>query len=425
MNLTTALLTLLLAAPSFAQSQADKVQELERKLDALSQEVEQLKLGGASGAPGTAYGEEKPDFLKRLSLGGYGELEALVPSGKNQKADPSSRRKTADLHQFVLEGEYRFADWISMNFELEWEHAGSGQGGETRGEVDAEQAYVDFRYNAALRARVGHLLVPMGMVNLWHEPPFFHGVLRPAVETVIIPSTWHENGAGFLGRWRALDYQTYVVAGLNAVKGTDPSVDGFTGTNGIRGSSSEGSNSPIENVAWVGRLDVRPFAGALFGGSLYEGRADQQTTSRIPVSLWEAHLSADWRGAELRALYSEGRIGDADVVNASQLVQDATFKDFAGARFFGGYVQGAFNVLSLCPKTSHYAAPFFRYERYDTASRVPDQFGGNPATSRVDYVTGLTYKPVSQVALKIDHMWRRNQARSGVNQWDLGLGFMF
>jgi hypothetical protein len=418
MKAPAALLALLLAAPSFAQNQADKVSDLEKKLDTLSREVEALKLGSGASAG-------KPELMKSLSLNGYGHFDVQSFSGKNQKADPSSTRKTADLGRFVLGGEYEFSERIRMAFELEFEHGGTGEGGETRGEAAVEQAYLDFKLAEPVSVRAGHVIVPMGLVNLWHEPPVFHGVLRPAVEQVIIPSTWHENGAGFAGRWKALDYQTYVLAGMNAAKNADPSVDGFTGSRAIRGGRAEGSNGAIENLAWVGRLDFRPVEGVLVGGSLYNGRAEQQVTSQIPVNLWEGHLSADWRGAELRALYAQGHIGNADVVNATQLVQDPTFTDFVGSRFFGGYVQGAFNVLSLCSKTSQYAAPFFRYERYDTAARTPDQFGGNPATSRVDYVLGATYKPIPKVAIKTDYMWRRNGARTGVNQWNIGLGFMF
>jgi hypothetical protein len=159
---------------------------------------------------------------------------------------------------------------------------------------------------------------------------------------------------------------------------------------------------------------------------LYLGKAGQDSVGQdVPVTLWEAHASAESHGAELRALYAQGTIGNATAVNAAQLANDPSFRDFAGRRLFGGYVQGAYNALSLCPKTKQYLAPFFRYERYDTASQVPQGFAGNPATSRVEYTAGLTYKPIPQVALKADYQWKRNEARTGVDQWNLGLGLIF
>ena len=44
------------------------------------------------------------------------------------------------------------------------------------------------------------LLVPVGIINERHEPPVFYGVERPFVDTVIIPTTWFDVGAGVHGR---------------------------------------------------------------------------------------------------------------------------------------------------------------------------------------------------------------------------------
>ena len=43
------------------------------------------------------------------------------------------------------------------------------------------------------------VLVPMGIINERHEPPVFQGVERPFVDTVIVPTTWFEVGAGVHG----------------------------------------------------------------------------------------------------------------------------------------------------------------------------------------------------------------------------------
>lgn len=409
---------LLLAAAAQAQTPSpDKLHDLEQKIDALSHEVEQLKLGGAPAG--------KPAWLDKLSLGGYAEGNALFYSRRNQRGAAGSPRNTTDIERFVLMLEYRFSERILFKSEFEVEHAGTGEGSETRGEAELEQAYVDFIGWEPLNARAGHILMPVGLLNETHEPPTYHGVLRPRVETVVIPTTWHENGVGLFGGYGPLSYRSYVTAGLNAVKGGGPSVDGFTGSNGIRGGRSEGSQSPTADLAWVGRLDVKPVPGALLGSSLYLGGAAQNAAlASVPVTLWEFHGAFDWRGAELRALYAQSTVGNADAVNRSQLIQDANFTDNAGRRQFGGYVQAAFDLLSLRGSTQ-YLAPFFRYERYDTQSRVPNGYLNNAANSRVDYTLGLTFKPVAKVALKADYQWRQNQTRTGVDQFNLGLGVMF
>ena len=164
----------------------------------------------------------------------------------------------------------------------------------------------------------------------------------------------------------------------------------------------------------------------LVGGSFYVGQADQSlVVNSVPVSLWEGHLKAEYRGAELRALYAEGRIGNADSVNIGQSVTVAQTTS-VGSKLFGGYVEGAFDLLSVVKgNKGHYLAPFVRYERYDTQLDTPGAFAKNPANSRVEYTAGLTYKPIPQVAVKADHQWMRNQARTGVNQWNLGLAYIF
>ena len=237
------------AAPALALAQAqDKTTELERKIDALSQEVEKLKLGSAPSAAA-------PAWMTNLSLGGYGEFNAESPSRRNQQGNPGLLKKTLDLRRFVLMTEYRFDERFTLRSELEMEHAGTGEGDEHRGEFEVEQAYLDYRHADWFVARAGHMIVPMGLTNLWHEPPVFHGVERPSVEQHIIPSTWHENGAGFWGKAGFAQYQVYALSGLKAFNdGNAPKVDGFSGSEAIRGGRTEGSNSPIEDMAAIARL---------------------------------------------------------------------------------------------------------------------------------------------------------------------------
>ncbi|MEK7233574.1 MAG: hypothetical protein AAB268_07150 [Elusimicrobiota bacterium] len=143
------------------------------------------------------------------------------------------------------------------------------------------------------------------------------------------------------------------------------------------------------------------------------------------MSLWEAHASAQWRGASVQALYAEGRIGNADTLNIAQANTDAA-KNSIGSRLFGGYAQAAFDILSVVENNKGQSlSAFFRYERFDTQARTPSTFSKNPANSRVEYTLGATYKPIPQVAVKLDEQWKLNQAHTGVNQWNLGLAFMF
>lgn len=426
-----ALAALALAAPAAAQ---DRLLDLERKIDALTHEVERLKLGEAAEPAAQAASGQAPAATKvyraaerRVSIGGYGEWGLQHFSRRNQKADTAAKRDEFDALRAILYAGYKFNDWILFNSELEFEHGTTrtGVAGATpRGEVSIEQAYLDFiPWGRSFGLRAGLMLVPMGLVNEVHEPTTFHGVLRPAVERTVLPSTWRENGAGFFGELGPVSYKTYAITGLQAI--TNANVAGFRGSDALRNGRSSGAKSYAEDAAWVSRVDVSPAPGVLAGASLYLGEADHNfTAAAIPVTVWDVHGRAEWRGAELRGVYAQGRIGNPDSVNAGQgLAQLATTG--VGGRLFGGYLEGAFNVLTLASGSNHYLAPFVRYERYDTQQDVPAGWRNDAANSRVDYTVGLTYKPIAQIAVKADYQWLLNQARTGVNQLNLGLGYVF
>src|SRR5207245_6852458 len=129
-----------------------------------------------------------------------------------------------DLERAVLYFGYKFNDRTLFNSEIEFEHAVAGEG--EKGEVAVEFAYVDFRATKRFGLRGGLLLVPVGFLNELHEPPIFHGALRPEVETDIIPTTWSENGLGFYGVAGPVSYRAYLVTSLRAA--------GFSAEEGIR-----------------------------------------------------------------------------------------------------------------------------------------------------------------------------------------------
>lgn len=421
--------TLVALALTTSASAQDRLLDLERKIEALSHEVERLKIGeaaepAAEAAPGQAPAATKVyrASQRRVSIGGYGEMSLQHFARRNQKADTAAKRDEFDFLRAILYAGYKFNDWILFNSELEFEHGSQGK----RGEVSVEQAYLDFTpWGRAFGVRAGLMLVPMGLVNEVHEPTTFHGVLRPAVERSVLPTTWRENGAGFFGEIGPVSYRTYAVTGLQAISNT--SVGGFRGSDALRNGRSSGSKSFAEDAAWVSRVDVSPTPGVMAGGSYYVGEADHNfTAAAIPVTIWDLHGRAEFGGAEVRGVYVQGRIGNPDILNAAQgATAAAGGAGGVGRKFFGGYVEGAFNVLSLVAGRSEYLAPFFRYERYDTQQDTPRGWRNDAANSRVEYTAGMTFKPVPQVAVKADYQWLLNQARTGVNQMNLGLGYVF
>jgi hypothetical protein len=433
-KMTYAVLALTLAAAPAARAQDAKVADLERKVEALAGEIERLKLGEAAEPDlksalglGPAASKVYQKSPKRVSIGGYGEMIYENYQPKKQNGTGAGKRDQVDAARAILYVGYKFSDRIMFNSEIEFEHSGPRvSGGGARGEASLEMAALDFKpFDDRLGFRVGTLLMPVGLVNEIHEPTTFNGAKRPSVESNIIPTTWRENGAGVFGEWGPASYRSYVVSGLQA--GSESNVSGFTASSGLRSGRSSGGKSYIEDAAWVTRLDVSPAEGFLFGGSVYVGEADQsqQRLPSVPVSLWETHAKFAWRGAEFRALYAHVKVGNTDSLNALQ-GNAVGGTGSVGSDMFGGYLEAAYDVLTPWgnPKGQS-LTPFVRYERYDTQAGVPHAWRKNPSNSRVEYTLGAGYKPLTQVVLKADHQFLRDQGQTGVGQTNLAIGYIF
>ena len=150
--------------------------------------------------------------LQGSAFGGYGELTLNVPGKYVLDSPPEA---TIDLRRFVLFFGHNFSDRLRFYSEFEVEHAVSSAG--DRGEAEVEQAYLDGLLSRRLSLRGGVMIMPVGIINVYHEPPTFNGVDRPAVDTYVIPTTWREPGVGIFGELReGLRYQLYLVNGFNA-----------------------------------------------------------------------------------------------------------------------------------------------------------------------------------------------------------------
>jgi hypothetical protein len=410
------------AVPVVAAPTAPAVAEQDRKIGVLATEVERLKSAlvlpqnkelksvyGLGPAASKVYQVERG-----LSLGGYGEFNF-----QKFVSDQQGKRDQFDLLRFVLYTGYKFSDRILLNAELEFEHALSGGGTITSdsGEVEVEFAYLDFMLWEAVNVRTGLLLVPVGFINEMHEPPFFHGVLRPEVERLVIPTTWREGGIGLFGTLApGLEYRAYVLNGLNA--------KGFA-SSGIRGSRQSGNRALADDLAGTVRIQYTPFAGASIGGSMWAGDSGQDGDfdGEKPGAftlLWEAHAQLHYRGLELRTLGTFVSIDDADVL--SRALEDTIATDS-----FGFYAEIAYDVLPLVlPDTTHYLAPFFRYELFDTQDGVPHGFARVPGNDVQLYTIGLGYKPHPQVVLKLEYRnFNAGRERPRADEVNVGAGFVF
>ncbi|NDD93021.1 hypothetical protein EBZ37_13180, partial [bacterium] len=197
--------------------------ELNRRIEILAQEINNLKLGEvAAKADQIQYGmgpaaSKVYRHKQGVSIGGYGEL--VYQNFDRKKDDNSAAPLTdqIDLQRVVLYFGYKFSDRLLFNTEIELEHASSASNLDgKKGSWGLEFAYLDYQVSSGLNFRAGNLLIPMGWVNELHEPTVFLGVRRPDVEQKILPSTWRENGLGVYGDVSSLSYRSYIINGFDA-----------------------------------------------------------------------------------------------------------------------------------------------------------------------------------------------------------------
>jgi hypothetical protein len=263
--------------------------------------------------------------------------------------------------------------------------------------------------------RGGMVLVPMGFINEFHEPNAYLGTHRPVTESVIIPSTWRENGAGVVGSTGIFNYRAYVIAGLNAAN--------FT-SSGLRNGRQSGARSKLGDPAFVGRADVNALPGVLVGGSFYAGNSIVFTTTEadleVPTRIFEVHGEFKRRGLQARALYAHASLDDVTELNNFLAL---TGNNSVGETLSGGYVEAGYNVLAGRGEQS--LTPYVRYEVVNTQADVPSGFLENPARDQNAWTLGLEYKPISNIVIKADYIGFDNDADSGVDQFSILLGYSF
>ncbi len=408
---------------SYAQQQGEgtELQEMKRQIEILTEEIEKLKLGavaepeyesfmGLGPAASKVYAVEKG-----LSLGGYGEVVYA-------NYQESSKKDLMDTQRFVLYGGYKFSDRIIMNTELEFEHGG-------KSDVYVEFSYLDFLLDPLFNLRTGLVLVPIGIVNKYHEPTVYHGVFRPDVETNIIPTTWREIGLIIFGREGSLSYEAGVLNGMKS--------DGFDSKAWIRGGRYKGIKANGDNLALVANLEYELLTGFNMGGAYYHGETGQGDggdevkagEKEGTINIWEVHAVYSHRSLDIKGLFTSG------ILDGNSALESAPPGE-VGKEVQGWYIEAAYDMMYLIRPDSVMAlSPFLRYEDYDTHKEV---FTGVRDTrfSRTVTTAGLEFKPHSNVVIKTDYQWRDTESslpagkgagldENKIDQLNLGVGFIF
>jgi hypothetical protein len=347
------------------------------------------------------------------AIGGYGELTLNAPA-----IGPS----VIDLRRLVLFVGHNFNERIRFYSELEVEHAVASS--TDSGEFEVEQAYLDGLFSRHFNLRAGLIIMPVGIINVYHEPPTFNGVDRPDVDVLVIPSTWREAGFGAFGELGpGVSYQLYLTSGFNA--------NGFSAESGIAEGHQEAQLAYARNFGAVARLTYEPMLATIFGLSAYGGTSGNtlhDTVGNVPLGLFEADARTRYRGFTARAEVAFLFIGDTGALNTAFTTGTPEQKGAiaVASQLRGGYVEAGYDVLRLlAPRTMQDVTLFFRYDYANTQAAVPAGFVVNPAFVRYTETLGLVYRPIPEVGIKADYRRHELGAGASYNELATALTWMF
>ncbi|MEW6416050.1 MAG: porin [Pseudomonadota bacterium] len=328
-------------------------------------------------------------WAENTRIGGYGELHYNNLDGEGGASD----KNEFDLHRFVLFFGHTFNERTRFFSELEVEHSFFNKDS-GKGEIELEQAYVEYDLNADHRARAGLFLIPVGLINETHEPPTFYGVERNPVEKDIIPATWWAGGAALSGQLGAgFGYDLAVHEGLTttAAKSYKP-----------RDGRQKTSEARADKLAYTARLKWTGLPGIELGGTIQHQSDITQglDASAGSANLYEVHGVLNKGPFGLRALYAQW---DLDGSGPAAIGAD---------KQLGWYVEPSFKLSSQW-------GVFARYNEWD------NQAGAAVRSKKKQIDAGVNFWPHPDVVFKADFQKQDNDNGKNQNGFNLGVGYQF
>ncbi len=335
--------------------------------------------------------EPVPAPATETSMGAWGE--ALVQMNRDHHV-------RARLPWLAVDFRHRPISWLQLVAAAELEEANR---------FGLEQLQVQILPHPAFSLRFGLVLLPLGIINLWHVPTTFLTVDRPLTDRLIIPTTWRELGAGVFGALGdAARYDFQVVAGLDAA--------GFSGAAPLWGGRGNGRAFAVNDAAFVGRLELghAPEGFAVGGGAYWGGASGGHAElSGVSVSVFEADARYRGGGFDLRAEAAEFFISNSYRVNEYLGLINHDTVPSSGR---GLYAQAGYDVLATNVPGARQGLVFFAgFENVNPRSRLsPNNYnpptitppGGTPPNSpspaRSFVRGGICYLPIPAVAIKTD-----------------------
>ena len=375
--------------------------------------------------------------VSRLSVGGYGEANftrnyfsdhvSRYSQPEAHKDDPSHGR--FDIPHAVIYLGYDFGKGWSFGTEIEFEHGGAGiayekedeEGGEWEqetekgGEVELEQFWLQKSFAPWANIRAGHIVVPVGLNNAHHEPLSYFTVYRPEGENTIMPSTWHQTGVSFWGRYKDFRYEAQFLAGLNA--------DQFTNVGWIH----KGHKSPMEfdvanKYGAALRIDNYSVPGLRIGLSGYYGHSIGNTypndangagaTYKGKVAVGSVDFTYDAHNWIVRGQADYGYLGDAAELKYmyNRLNSKSPFKHsaFVSSNAYAIGIEAGYNIFSQIQPLRQKGERLYLFGRYEAYNPYASKTNGvsYDYTEVKRMVVGVNYHPIRQIVIKGEYSKR-------------------
>lgn len=360
----------------------------------------------------------------KLVVGGYGEVHYNQPLNSS-----TYNTGSLDVHRVVMLFGYNFTNKTQFVTELEFEHVK---------EVYVEQAFLQHKVSSYLNFRGGLMLVPMGIINEYHEPTTFNGVERPLVDKYISPTTWREIGFGITGNVlpASIKYQAYLMNGFNGYDGNA----NLSGKNGLRKGRQKGAESFSSSPNFTAKVEYYGIRGLNIGlsgyfgntqSTLYDGveKSDDDAvaiadSSVVGVSMYGLDARYQYRALQLRGqLYYSG-LSNTKQYNEFTADNDGDLNDL-GSSMVGYYAEVGYDVLRTV-KTEMQLVPFVRYEFFNTHNSVESNIEKNLAYEKTAITTGLTLTLTQGAVVKADIQFLKDAATNKyAKTFNAGVGVMF
>ncbi|MBC8320468.1 MAG: hypothetical protein H8E34_07085 [Bacteroidetes bacterium] len=344
---------------------------------------------------------------KKFTIGGYGQIDYNQPFGDNK-----IQNGNLDVHRIILMVGYRFNSKFNFITEFEIEHVT---------EFYIEQAFLNYTVNTYIQIRGGLMLVPMGIINEYHEPPTFNSVERPLIDKYISPTTWREIGAGITGTIPELSirYQSYLMNGFSSFNGRPL----LSGSDGLRNGRQKGAKSIIRTPVLASRIEYFGVLGLNLGLSAYLGNTQSSLfkdldkednnelitadSSVVKVNMFGFDAHYQKRGIQLSVQTYYATL--SNTLQYNYFTSSDNVANDVGSSIYGYYVEAGYNVFQEVNKLKSELIAFVRYSAFNTQNTVEEGILKNTAYNRQVITAGINWKPLSELALKADFQLHKSE----------------